>query len=326
MADLTTTYMGLHLKNPIIIASCGFTDSVAEIQKLEEQGAAAVVLKSLFEEQILMDVDEQRVNNIYGTYADVESYVSFYTKKRRLDDYLKLIRESKAQTSIPIIASINCVSDAQWVEFAGKIQEAGADALELNMFIMPSDETFTGGQIEQIYFDVVKRVKAQTSLPVALKISYFFSGMANFAIRLSDTGISALVLFNRFFNPDIDLETGQIVSSHLYSSPEENSMVLRWTGILSGKVHCDLAATTGIHNGQSAIKNLLMGARAVQISSVIYKKGIPVVGQILREMEEWMDRKGYASLREVIGLMSQQNLSRPMMVERAQFMKYFADV
>jgi len=318
--------MGLHLKNPLIIASCGFTDTVEEIRKLEEQGAAAVVLKSLFEEQILMDVDEQRVNNIYGTYADVENYVSFYTKKRRLDDYLTLIRESNAQTSIPIIASINCVSDAQWVEFAGKIQEAGADALELNMFIMPSDETFTGAQIEQIYFDVVKKVKAQTNLPVALKISYFFSGMANFAIRLSDSGIAALVLFNRFFNPDIDLDNEQIVSSHLYSSPEENAMVLRWTGILSGKVHCDIAATTGIHDGQSVIKNLLMGAKAVQISSVIYKKGIPVVAQILHEMEEWMERKGYSSVQEITGRMSQKNLARPMMMERAQFMKYFADV
>ncbi|MBN1199237.1 MAG: diguanylate cyclase, partial [Bacteroidales bacterium] len=187
MADLSTVYMGLKLRNPIIIASCGFTDSVEEIKKLESHGAGAVVLKSLFEEQILMDVDEQRVNNIYGTYADVENYVSFYTKKRRLDDYLTLIGESKAQTSIPIIASINCISNSQWVEFAGKIADAGADGLELNMFIMPSDEQFTGPEIEQIYFDVVNKVKEQTNLPIALKISYFFSGMANLTLRLSQS-------------------------------------------------------------------------------------------------------------------------------------------
>ena len=326
MADLSTTYMGLQLKNPIIIASCGFTNSVEEIKKLEEQGAAAVVLKSLFEEQILMDVDEQRVNNIYGTYDNVENYVSFYTKKRRLDDYLKLIRDCKRETHIPIIASINCISDSQWVEFAGKVQEAGADALELNMFIMPSDESFTGDQIEQIYFDVVRDVQEQTNLPISLKISYFFSGMANFAIRLSESGIASLVLFNRFFSPDIDLEKEEITSSHLYSNPDENAMVLRWIGILSGKVHCDLAATTGIHDGKAVIKNLLVGAKAVQISSVIYKKGIPVVGKIIREMEEWMEQKGYASVQDLIGKLNQKNLPRPMMYERAQFMKYFADV
>jgi len=326
MADLSTTYMGLHLKNPVIIASCGFTNNVEKIKKLGEHGAAAVVLKSLFEEQILMDVDKQRVNNIYGTYADVENYVSFYTKKRQIDDYLKLISESKAQAGIPVIASINCISDSQWIEFAGKIQEAGADALELNMFIMPSDESFTGNQIEQIYFDVVRDVREQTSLPVSLKISYFFSGMANFAIRLSESGISSLVLFNRFFSPDIDLEDERITSSHLYSVPDENAMVLRWIGILSGKVNCDLAATTGIHDGETVIKNLLVGANAVQISSVIYKKGIPVIGKIIREMEEWMDKKGYASVQELIGKLNQQNLSRPMMYERAQFMKYFADI
>jgi len=267
MADLSTTYMGLTLRNPLIIASCGYTDSVAEIKKLEKHGAGAVVLKSLFEEQILMDVDEQRVNNIYGTYSDVENYVSFYTRKRQLDDYLALIRESKEKTSIPIIASINCISDSQWVEFAGKIQEAGADGLELNMFIMPSDEQFTGTEIEQIYFDVVKKVKEQTTLPVALKISYFFSGMANFTLRLSQSGISALVLFNRFFSPDIDLDT----------------------------------------------------------EKVIYKKGIPVVGTILNEIGHWMDTKGYKSMDEIIGRMAQKNLSRPMVYERAQFMKYFAD-
>lgn len=326
MADLSTTYMGLTLRNPLIMASCGYTDSVAEIKKLEEHGAGAVVLKSLFEEQILMDIDEQRVNNIYGTYSDVENYVSFYTRKRRLDDYLALIRESKEKTSIPIIASINCISDSQWVEFAGKIQEAGADGLELNMFIMPSDEQFTGTEIEQIYFDVVKKVKEQTTLPVALKISYFFSGMANFTLRLSQSGISALVLFNRFFSPDIDLDTEKVISSHLYSSPEENAMVLRWIGLLSFKTGCDLAATTGIHDGKTAIKNLLVGAKAVQISSVIYKKGIPVVGTILNEIGHWMDTKGYKSMDEIIGRMSQKNLARPMVYERAQFMKYFADV
>ncbi len=325
MANLSIDYMGLQLKNPIIVASSGLTDSANKIVELEKNGAAAVVLKSLFEEQILMDVDEQRVNNMFESFSDTENYVSFYTKKHKVDAYLQLIKESKEKTTIPIIASINCVSAYEWTEFAAKIQNAGADALELNMFIMPSDADIEGTDIEKIYFDVVEKIKTEITMPVSLKISYFFSGMANFAVELSKTGIASLVLFNRFYKPDVDLDNLKITSSHIYSNPDENAMVLRWVGILSGRVACDLAATTGIHDGKTVLKNLLVGAKAIQLASVIYHKGPAVIQTILDEMNEWLDGKGFSSVSEIIGKLRQSDLVKPLVYERAQFMKYFSD-
>ena len=326
MTDLSTKYMGLDLRNPIIAASSGLTDSVENIVKLEINGAGAVVLKSLFEEQIMMDIDEQRMNNMYGSYDNVEDYIGFYTKKHRIDNYLQLIRDSKKKTSIPVIASINCVSASEWTEFASRIQEAGADALELNMFIMPSDGNFTGADIEKIYFDIIEAVKQHITIPVALKISNFFSGMANFAIQLSESGISSLVLFNRFYRPDVDLEKMKITSSHIYSNPDENAMVLRWIGILKGKLACDMAASTGIHDGKTILKNLLVGANAVEVASAIYKNGMGVIPQMLTEMTEWMKAHNYNSVSELIGKLSQESVTKPMIYERAQFMKYFSDV
>lgn len=325
MANLSTNYMGLNLKNPIIIASSGLTDTADKIADLEKNGAAAVVLKSLFEEQILMDIDEQRLNNMYNTFVETENYIGYYTKKHKVDAYLQLISDAKKKASIPVIASINCVSAYEWTDFAAKIQDAGADALELNMFILPSDENLLGSRIEEIYFEVINKVKEKISIPVSLKISNYFSGLANFGVELSKTGIDALVLFNRFYRPDIDLENLKITSSHVYSTPDENAMVLRWIGILSGKVKCDLAATTGIYSGESVLKNLLVGAKAVQISSVIYKEGPNIIQTMLDEMNSWLDKKNFTSIAEIIGKLKQSELVKPMIYERAQFMKYFSD-
>jgi dihydroorotate dehydrogenase (fumarate) len=325
MADLSTEYMGLKLKNPIIVASSGLTDSADKIVELEKNGAAAVVLKSLFEEQILMDVDEQRMNNMHDSFSDAENYIAFYTKQHKVESYLQLIKDAKANASIPIIASINCVSAYEWTEFAAKIQKAGADALELNMFILPSDAAAVGNKIEQIYFDTIREVQSKISIPLSLKISYYFSGLANFASELSKTGIHSLVLFNRFYRPDIDMDNLKITSSHIYSTPEENAMILRWVGILSGKVACDIAATTGIHDGITALKNMLVGAKAVQVSSVIYKKGTAVIQSMLDEMNTWLDDKNFDSVAEIIGKLKQSELVKPAIYERAQFMKYFSD-
>lgn len=325
MADLSTTYIGLNLKNPIIISSSGLTNSADKIAKLEENGAAAVVLKSLFEEQILMEVDKLRVNNMYDTYTDTENYVSYFTKKHKVEAYLQLIKDAKSRVSIPVIASINCISSYEWPEFAKKIEDAGADALELNAFIMPSDAETIGSRIEETYFDIIEKVKEKVSIPISLKISYYFSGLANFAVELSKTGIQSLVLFNRFYTPDIDLDKLKITSTNIYSSPEENSMVLRWVGILSGKVDCDLAATTGIYDGKTILKNMLAGAKAVQIASVVYKKGPGVIQQMLDEMNEWLNSKNFSSVAEITGKLKQSELIKPMIYERAQFMKYFSD-
>ncbi len=323
--DLSTKYMGLSLKNPIIVGSSGLTDNVENIIKLEKHGAAAVVLKSLFEEQILMDVDSQRMNNIFDTYSNVENYIGFYTKQNSINKYLKLISESKEKTNIPIIASINCDSAGEWTSFAKKIETAGADALELNIFILPSDPNISGSEIEQRYFDIIKSIKAEINIPIAIKMSYYFSGFAKFATELSKIGIDSMVFFNRFFSPDIDIKTEKVIASNIYSIPEENSMVLRWTGILANKLDCNLAATTGIHNGEAIIKNLMAGANVVQMVTAIYKNGADYIETLLAEIESIMSDNNYNSIQDIIGLASQEKVTHPMAYQRAQFMKYFSD-
>ena len=325
MADLSTTYMGLKLKNPIIAASSGLTDTLEKVKTLEKDGIGAIVLKSLFEEQIQMEIDSLGVNNMFNTYTDAENYVSYYTKEQNVNKYLTLIEESKKAVDVPIIASINCMSAGEWVNFAKKIETAGADGIELNMFILPSDADLSGVEIESIYFDLVEKITSIVNIPIALKISSYFSGMANTLVKLSNTKISSLVMFNRFYNPDIDLETESLTSNRIYSVPEENSNNLRWIGILSGKLNCDISSTTGIVDGESALKNMLVGANTVQIASTLYKNSTSYIGTILNEMEAWMDSKNYSSLSDLIGKLNASSIKHPIVFERSQFMKYYSD-
>ncbi len=323
MIDLSTEYMGLKLKNPIIAASSGMTDSVDKIKKLAESGVAAVVLKSLFEEQIRMEIDSLGMNNMFDSYADTENYIAFYTKQNAVTDYLKLIQDAKAAVDIPVIASINCYSMGEWVEFAEKIEKAGADGIELNMFIMPGDIETKGEEIEQKYFDIIENVTKHTKLPVAVKLSYYFSGMGEIFKRISETNIKAMVLFNRFYSPDVDLEKEEIVSSRIFSLPEENSMCIRWIGLLSNKVSADLVASTGIMDGNDALKNILIGAKAVQVASTLYKNKPAHIGVMLQQMEDWLKQKGYKSLDEIRGKLNTSKLNMER-YERAQFMKYYS--
>ncbi|MEA2106234.1 MAG: dihydroorotate dehydrogenase-like protein [Bacteroidota bacterium] len=323
MIDLSTEYMGLKLKNPIIAASSGLTDTAEKVKKLEDSGVGAVVLKSLFEEQIRMKVDSLGMNNMFNTYSDNENYIAFYTKQNTVNEYLTLIKDSKAKVNIPVIASINCYSMGEWVEFTQKIEEAGADGIELNMFILPGDIEQKGEEIEQKYFDIIRKVQEHTSLPVAVKLSYYFSGMGEILKRISQTGIKGMVLFNRFYNPDVDLENEKIKPSRIFSVPEENSMCIRWIGLLSGKVTCDMAASTGIDDGYGALKNILVGAKAVQVASALYQNKLEHINQMLTQMESWMQNKGYNSIQEIIGKLnySKHNVE---LYERAQFMKYYS--
>lgn len=325
MADLSTKYMGLELKNPIIVGSSELTNKAEKIKKLADAGAGAVVLKSLFEEQIMMEVDAQRANNMYGSFDAVENYVAFYTKKHNLDKYLNLITQSKAYTNIPVIASINCISAKGWVEFAKNIEQAGADALEINVFIMPNDPNYDSPALENIYFDIVTNIQEHMNIPVALKLSNYFSALANTLIKLSQTQVAAMVLFNRFYAPDVNLDKETLKSSHIFSHQDEFSNSLRWIGILSDQVDCDLAASTGIHDGYAVIKNILVGAKATQVVSAIYKHAEPYLGEMLKQIESWMDAKGYKSLGEFRGNLSQAHVQQPMMFERAQFMRYFSN-
>ncbi len=327
MADLQTTYMGLELRNPIIIGSSGLTDSVEKVVDLEKQGAGAVVLKSLFEEQIRFQI-QKTVSQSESSYSypEADDYISNYTEENSVAEYLSLIRGCKEKVKIPVIASINCISAYEWISFAKKIEEAGADALELNIFVLPSDPHKDSEQNEQVYFDIAMAIVREVSIPVALKISYYFSGMTKFALKLSWTGIKGLVLFNRYFSPDIDIEKFEVTSTNVFSTPEEISTTLRWVAMLSDRLHCDIAASTGIHNGKGVVKQLLAGAKAVQVASVIYKNGPSVIPEMTDFLNQWMDKHSFKTITDFIGKMSFKKTDNPAAYERVQFMKYFSGI
>ncbi len=319
--------MGLKLKNPIIIGSCGLTNSVENVKEASAHGAAAVVLKSLFEEQIQLTIDQLNTKTEHTNhYSEAEDYIHNYSKADIVENYLKLIRECKQAVDIPVIASINCISLSEWTDFAMKIEQAGADGLELNIFILPSDPHKSGDDNEKIYFDIIEKVIKTVKIPVAVKISFYFSGLARMALKLSWTGIKGLVLFNRFFSPDIDIEKFEIKASNVFSHPAELSQSLRWVAMLSTKVQCDIAASTGIHDGKAVIKQLLAGAASVQIASVIYKKGFQEIGIMLAELEDWMTRHKFTSTEQFIGRMSVKKADNPAAYERVQFMKHFSGI
>lgn len=327
MTDLSTTYMGLPLRSPVIVGSSGLTKSLANLQIIDEKGAGAVVLKSLFEEQIKFEVRKVfSYEDAHSAYTEAEDYIRNYAREHTLDEYLNLIQEAKNKLSIPIIASINCTSASEWPAFAKNIQKAGADALELNVFALPSDVDMEGKNYEKLYFDVVENVKKEISIPISLKISTYFSGLGNMIKKLSWTGVSSLVLFNRFFNPDIDLENRRIKAAHLYSDPDEITASLRWIAILSGQLQTDLCASTGVHDGKGVIKQLLAGATAVQVCSTLYKNGFDRLDSIHEEITGWMQSNGYNRIKDFRGEMSQKMTNNPAAFLRVQFMKHFAGI
>lgn len=326
MTDLTTKYLGLELKNPIIVGSSGLTNSVKKIKEAEEKGAGAVVLKSLFEEQILYNIHQAKMESISSNYPEANDYIANYTQTQQVDMYLQLIKQAKEETDIPIIASINCVDDSEWTSFASKIEDAGADALELNIFILPSDKKHEGTQNEKMYFDIIEKVLKQVNIPVAAKISYYFSGLAKFAQKLSWTGIKGLVLFNRFYSPDIDINNFKLKASNVFSSPDELPISLRWVAMLSDVVHCDIAASTGVHDGEAVVKELLAGASSVQMSSVFYKHGFDKITEFRDFLQQWMEKHGLESIEDFKGRMSFKQAENPAAYERVQFMKHFSGI
>ncbi len=323
MMDLSTNYMGFKLKSPIIAGSSGMTNSIAEIVKLAKNGVGAIVLKSIFEEQILLEANSLRPE--YLTHTEANDYINQYTRHHSLDDYLKLIETAQKEVDVPVIASINCATSVEWVSFAKTIEDAGADALELNIFILPADRRQKGEHIEKIYFDIIREVKERVSIPIAVKMSPYFSGLANMIFNLSIRGIKALVLFNRFYSPDVDLKKLDVHPTNVFSSPKENGLPLRWIGMMAGEARCDLAAATGIHDGETVIKNILVGAHAVQVASVLYKKGPEYIRTMINDIENWMANNKVDTLEGIIGKLSQKNIDNPVVYERSQFMKYYSD-
>ncbi len=326
MVDLTTRYMGLSLKNPIIIASSGLTGNVESIKKLEANGAGAVILKSIFEEEIIMEYDHM-MNKMDQFESDYEyfDYYDYKIKEENVSKYLQLIKDAKAAVSIPVIASINCVSSHEWTYFAKKIEEAGADAIELNAFILPSDPERSSAENEKVYFDIVDTIKKEVNIPVAMKMSHYFSNLAQMIKKLSETELKGIVLFNRFYSPDFDIEELKVISSHIFSTQSDQVMPLRWISIMAEKVSCDLAATTGIHNGNDVVKMLLAGAKAVQVASTIYQNGAEYIQTMLKEIEEWMERHNYLNIDQFRAKLSQSKNENGAHYERVQFMRYFGE-
>jgi len=324
MRNLETSYMGLKLKNPIIVSSSGLTNSVEKIKLLEEKNAGAVVLKSLFEEQINFEAgDLLRYNDFPGA----EDYILTYSKNNSVEEYLKLIREAKRAVSIPIIASLNCISATDWSQFATRVEEAGADAIELNIYLFPNKKDISAEELENKYYAIVRKVKSLIKIPIAVKIGSQFTNLPAFVEQLSANGASAVVLFNRFYEPDIDIQEMKITSSEIYSNPISIKNSLRWTGIISESVNgIQISASTGIHSGEAVVKQLLAGATTVQICSVIYKNGTSEINKILNDLTDWMTQKNFKTIKDFRGKMSSKSIANPSVYERAQFMKYFSNV
>ena len=322
MIDLTTKYAGLTLKSPVIVSSSGLTDSLERIKKIAAAGAGAVVLKSLFEEQINFEV-----NNLSSEsdYPEAQDYVRTYARENSLDNYLSLITEAKAFVDIPVIASINCVSSDEWTDFAKKIEESGADALELNIYFLPIDKEKDSRVYEKVYLNLVEEVKSKTSLPLIVKLGSGFSNITWMVNQLYLRGVAAVVLFNRFYAPDIDTDDFTFGSAEVLSSPAELRNSLRWIGIVSSQVdQIDLAASTGVHSGMAVVKQILAGADAVQVCSVLYRNGIEYIRDMLTEMKKWMEKKGYENPGQFRNKMNYSSLDDPSIYERAQFIKYFS--
>jgi len=324
MASLATTYLGLKLRNPIIVGSSGLTATVAGVKELEEKGAGAVVLKSIFEEEIAVELD-QIIKSAKRTAYNLEQfdYMDYRLREEKINKYTQLIEGCKKAVSIPVIASVNCVYSHEWTAYAKHLESAGADALELNMFFLPSDLTRGSHEKEKAYLKIVEKVQKEVSIPIALKISYYFTDLGPMIQELSKTGISGLVLFNRFYSPDFDIEKLEVTPANVFSSPAELYLSLRWMAMMSGRVKCDLAASTGVHDGKAVIKQLLAGAKAVQVVSALYKKGKGHIQTMLTDLEAWMNRKGYKNIRQFRGKISQKKSTNPAIYERMQFMKTF---
>lgn len=323
--DLSTSYMGLKLKNPLIVGSSKLTGDLNSIVQCVEHGAAAVVLKSLFEEQIRLEA-ESKVRNIqdsdiYYWFPEAKEQVVGMSLAANLERYLDFVRQVKSRCQVPVIASINCVSAEKWPKFAKAIEDAGADALELNIAIFPFNNQLKSCDLEEKYFEILREVKKHVSIPVSVKLGYYFTNLCSVANRLVEEGADGLVLFNRYFRPDIDINTLEVIANEYLSLPEELGIPLRWIALLKGaKLPCDLSASTGAHYHTGVIKQILAGAQTVQLCSTLYIHGIPHIANILSELEKWMLEHKFTSIEGFRGK-SLENQTTDASFERVQFVR-----
>jgi dihydroorotate dehydrogenase (fumarate) len=323
--DLSTTYMGLHLKNPLVASASPLSRSVDTVRRMEEAGIAAVVMYSLFEEQI------ERENQLLDHYltrggesfAEALSYFPSPDAFNNADaeEYLNHLSALKKNTNIPIIGSLNGVSSGGWMSYAKRMQDAGADAIELNVYYIPTDPSISADDVENMYIENIKTVKASVSIPVAIKLAPYFTSFAGVARKLSEAGADGLVLFNRFYQPDIDLETLDVTPNLIFSTRYEARLPLRWIAILYGNVKASLAATSGIHEAEDVLKMLMSGADVTMMASVLIKEGINKIAVILSNMKKWMETHDYESVSQMKGSMSCRSVAEPAAYERANYMK-----
>ena len=324
MEKLTTNYLGITLKSPLIVSSSRLTSTIESLKEAEENGAGAVVLKSLFEEQINYHISSLPAS---PGYPEADDYISYYTKSHSVDEYLDLIRTAKKRLGIPVIPSINCFSSRGWTDFAKNIAESGADAIEINVFFMPLDRKKSSADSEKIYFELIEKLKATVKIPIALKIGYRFSNILYMLDQFYMRGIEGVVMFNRFYEPDIDIKRMEIIPASIFSSASERRYVLRWIAMASAQdIKIDISATTGVHSGEDAVRYLLAGADTVQVCSVLYQKGIPFLKTMNQQIKEWMAKNNFKSINDFRGKLNWLNYEKPAVFERTQFMKYFSSV
>ncbi len=322
MAKLKTKYLGLEINSPVIVGSSSHTATLSKIKQSEDYGAGAVILKSLFEEQInyLIASSTSTV-----AYPEADDYMAFYLRSNTVDEYLELIRKAKESINIPVIASINCISAGSWIDFARRIEEAGADALEVNMFFLPLQSNITSDKIENTYLILAGKLKEKIKIPLSIKLGFRFTNVLNLLDELYKRRVEGVVMFNRFFEPDIDTEKMTIVPAEIFSEKNEMRYVLRWIAMASAqKFNIDISASTGVYSGTDAVKYILAGASSVQVCSALYKKGLQHIGEINRGIIEWMERKGFESPADFRGKLNYSSVDNPVFYERTQFMKHFS--
>lgn len=331
MADLSTKYLGLNLRNPIVAGSSGLTHSVKDIIEMEQNGAGAVVLKSIFEEQILLEAEHklkkaQEDGMMYADHSETFDYIDLHVKEKELSGYINTIREAKRSVQIPVIASINAVTASEWTNFARQIELAGADALELNIFLMPFNFDKNCAENEQATISILKKVKSLVKIPVSVKISPYFSNLGSLILKLEENGADGVVLFNRFSSPDIDIKSMKVTTADILSTPHDISNSLRWVAMMSKRVKMSIAASTGIHDGEAVIKQLLAGASVTQVVSTLYKHGPEYISAMLNYVTDWMEDRGFNYIEQFRGKLSQSAAENPDVYERLQFMRYFSEI
>jgi dihydroorotate dehydrogenase (fumarate) len=324
MADLSTTYLGLNLKNPLVASASPLSEKVETVQKLEEAGISAVVMYSLFEEQIIHESLELDHFLFYGSEISPE-FSAFYPQSGHYtlkpDAYIEQLAKLKQAVRIPIIGSLNGVSTGGWIKYAQKIESAGADALELNLYYLPTDPELTASQVEDNYVTLVRNIRKSIKIPIAVKLSPFFTALPHMAKRLVEAGASGLVLFNRFYQPDFDLEALDVVPRLVLSNSNEMRLPLRWIALLHGRVQADFALTTGIHASEDVVKAVMAGANVTMLASLLLEKGISCIPELLTGINKWLDDHEYESVKQMRGSLSQRSVKEPAALERANYMK-----